>query len=143
MPTKKANAVWKGDLKSGSGVMSLGSGSFEGKYTFATRFEDADGTNPEELIGAAHAGCYSMAFSNELAKAGFDPESVETDAEVTLEMIDGVPTISTIKLIVDAHIPGIEEGQFNEIAEGAKNNCPVSRALASVNNIELEATLHN
>lgn len=143
MPTKKANAVWKGDLKSGKGTMSLGSGSYEGSYTFASRFEDADGTNPEELIGAAHAGCYSMAFSNELAKAGHDPQSVTTDAEVTLEMIDGVPTISTIKLIVEAHIPGIDEGEFNEIAEGAKKNCPVSRALASVNSIELHTTLHN
>ncbi|MFN1834660.1 OsmC family protein [Balneola sp. MJW-20] len=143
MPVKNANAVWNGDLKSGKGTMSLGSGTFEGAYTFATRFEDADGTNPEELIGAAHAGCFSMAFSNELAKAGFVPESVETHAEVTLEMIDGAPTISTISLKVNAQVPGIDDDKFQEIAEGAKKNCPVSRALASVNTIKLDATLHN
>lgn len=142
MPTKKANAVWEGDLKSGKGNMSLGSGTFEGAYTFATRFEDAEGTNPEELIGAAHAGCFSMAFSNELAKAGFDPESVKTDAEVTLEPVNGAPTISKIKLTVNARIHGIDEDKFQEIAEGAKKNCPVSRALASVDTIELDATLH-
>ncbi|MDR9416018.1 MAG: OsmC family peroxiredoxin [Gracilimonas sp.] len=98
MPTKKAEAVWKGDLKSGKGTMKLGSGSYEGDYTFASRFENGKGTNPEELIGAAHAGCYAMAFSNELDSAGFTPNSMDVHADVTLEMTDEGPKISTIKL---------------------------------------------
>lgn len=140
MPKRKAEAVWSGDLKSGKGTMKFGSGAFEGMYSFASRFEDGTGTNPEELIGAAHAGCYSMALSNELASAGFDPKSVKTDATVTLETVEGNPTISTILLKVNADIPEIDDEEFQEYAEGAKKNCPVSRALAGVN-IKLDATL--
>lgn len=140
MPQRKANAIWKGDLKGGKGTMKFGSGAFEGSYSFASRFEEGTGTNPEELIGAAHAGCYSMALSGDLTKAGFTPKSVETDANVTLEMIDGTPTISKIKLTVKANIPDIKEDKFQEIANGAKKNCPVSRVLAGAK-ISLDATL--
>lgn len=140
MPTRNANAVWKGDLKQGKGTMKLGSGAYEGDYSFKSRFENGSGTNPEELIGAAHAGCYSMALSNELAEAGHEPDKVDTQAKVTLEMVDGEPTITTIKLIVTAHVPDMEEDDFMEFADGAKANCPVSKALAGVD-IKLDATL--
>lgn len=118
--------------------MKLESGSYEGKYSFATRFEDKSGSNPEELIGAAHAGCYSMAFSNELDKAGFTPNSVETHAEVNLD--GGTGAITTIKLTSKGDVPNIDEGKFQEIAKAAKEGCPVSKALAGVD-IQLDATL--
>lgn len=138
MPTKKANAEWKGDLKNGKGTMELESGSYKGSYTFATRFKDEDGSNPEELIGAANAGCFSMALSNELAEAGYDPKSVKTKAEVTIDPSKG--EITEIKLITEANVPEIDEDTFQEFAEGAKKGCPVSKALASTN-ITLDATL--
>ncbi|MDR8390686.1 OsmC family protein [Aliifodinibius sp. S!AR15-10] len=140
MPTSKAEAQWNGDLKNGNGVMQFDSGSYQGEYTFASRFENGEGTNPEELIGAAHAGCYSMALSNELAEAGHDPQSVDTRAEVTFEVTDDGPAITGIKLITEANIPGIDNNTFQEFAEGAKEGCPVSKALAGTN-ITLEATL--
>lgn len=140
MPTKKAEAIWKGDLKSGKGTMKLESGSYEGEFSFATRFGDKAGTNPEELIGAAHAGCYSMAFSNELDKAGFTPNSVKTHAEVTLDGSTG--SITTIKLITKGDVPKIDNDKFQEIAQAAKKGCPVSKALAGVE-IKLDATLKN
>ncbi|WP_138431611.1 OsmC family protein [Fodinibius saliphilus] len=142
MPKRKANARWNGDLNSGNGEMAFGSGAYKGNYSFKSRFENGSGTNPEELIGAAHAGCYSMALSGVLAEAGFNPESVSTEATVSLEMVDGDPAITTITLEVTANIPGIDADSFQEHAEGAKNNCPVSKALAGVN-IELNATLNN
>ncbi|GAB5409955.1 MAG: OsmC family protein [Balneolaceae bacterium] len=140
MPDKKASALWNGDLKGGSGTMSSESGVLEGAaYTFASRFEDEGKSNPEELIGAAHAGCYSMALSNELHKAGHDSKSVDTKATVTLEMIDGAPTISTIKLVAVADVPGLSDSDFQKIAEATKAACPVSRALTA--KIELDASL--
>lgn len=142
MPTRKAKASWNGDLKNGNGNMSFGSGAYKGSYSFKSRFEDGTGTNPEELIGAAHAGCYSMALSADLAEAGYTPEAVTTNADVALEMIDGDPAITTITLNVTANIPDIEEDKFLEFAEGAKKNCPVSKALAGVN-IKLNTTLDN
>jgi len=142
MPTKNAEAEWKGNLENGKGTVKLGSGSFEGSYTFASRFENGEGTNPEELIGAAHAGCYSMALSNELAQAGFTPDSVDTKADVELEMKDDGPAITTITLHVDAQVPGIDENTFMEHAEGAKINCPVSKALAGVD-IALDVSLNS
>lgn len=142
MPVKNAHAKWTGDLKSGGGKMKLGSGSYEGDYTFASRFENGKGTNPEELIGAAHAGCFAMAFSNELDKAGFTPEWMEADAEVHLEMLDDGPSITTIKLTAKGSVPGIDADKFQEIANAAKEGCPVSKALAGVN-IELDASLVN
>ena len=132
MPQRQAEAIWKGDLKGGKGTMKFGSGAFEGAYTFASRFEEGTGTNPEELIGAAHAGCFSMALSNELAQAGFSPESVETRADVTLGTVDGAPAITKIILNVKANIPDIEDAEFQEFATGAKENCPVSKALKGV-----------
>lgn len=140
MPIKKAEAIWKGDLKSGKGSMKLGSGSYEGAFSFATRFGDEAGTNPEELIGAAHAGCFSMAFSNELDKAGFTPNSVKTHAEVTLD--GSKAAITTIKLITKGDVPNIDNDKFQEIAEDAKKGCPVSKALSGVD-IELDATLES
>ncbi len=140
MPNRKAHAVWKGDLQNGKGTMKLGSGAYEGSYSFKSRFEDGTGTNPEEMIGAAHAGCFSMALSNELAEAGFNPKSVETDADVDFGMVDGEPTIKSITLNVEASIDGIEESEFMEYANGAKENCPVSKALTGVD-IKLNASL--
>lgn len=120
--------------------MVFQSGGYEGPYSFASRFEEGDGTNPEELIAAAHAGCFSMAFSNELDGAGFTPESVETNAAVELDFVDGAPTITSIELTTRARVSGIDEETFQEIAEGAKENCPVSKALAGPR-ITLDAQL--
>ncbi len=142
MPKRNAKAIWNGDLKNGKGNMSFGSGAYEGAYTFKSRFEEGTGTNPEELIGAAHAGCFSMALAGDLADAGFSPESVNTDADVILEFVDGDPAITTIVLNTKANVPDIEDDTFQEIAEGAKKNCPVSKALAGVN-IKLNAELTN
>lgn len=141
MPERNAQATWTGNLKNGKGSMKFGSGAFEGAYSFASRFEEGKGTNPEELIGAASAGCFSMALSNELAQAGHEPESVHTDATVTLDLSGDEPAISTILLEVDAQVPGIDGKTFREIAEGAKKNCPVSRALAGVT-INLKTNLN-
>lgn len=136
MPVRSSSATWSGDLKNGEGSMRFGSGAYEGSFTFASRFEDGDGTNPEELIGAAHAGCYSMALSNELASDGYDPQRVDTTANVYLE--DG--EITRVLLDVEADVPGIDAATFQEYAEGAKTGCPVSQALASIE-IELNASL--
>ncbi len=133
-----ADAVWRGALRDGEGTMSGESGAFEDlPFTFATRFGDAEGTDPEELIGAAHAGCFSMALSNELDQAGFTPEEVATNAEVHVE--DG--TIERITLTARAQVPDADDGEFQEIAREAKENCPVSVALANVDEISLDATL--
>jgi osmotically inducible protein OsmC len=140
MPTRKAKAVWKGDLKTGSGTMKMESGAYEGAYSFGSRFKDEGGTNPEELIGAALAGCFSMALSLELSEAGFTPESIDTDAQVTFEVNDGGPQISGIQLITKAEIPGISKDKFLEFANGAKKGCPVSKALQGTY-ITLDATL--
>ncbi len=129
MPVRSANAVWKGDLKQGSGNVKVESGAFDSQYSFVSRFDTGKGTNPEELIAAAHAGCYSMALSNELDKAGHKPTSVSTKAEVTLDMSDG-PNITTIKLISEAVVPGIDKDKFMQIANGAKDGCPISKVLA-------------
>lgn len=139
MPDKKAAALWTGDLKSGNGTVTGESGALNGSYTFASRFEDGKGTNPEELIGAAHAGCYSMALSNELYKAGHQSKSVDTKATVTLEFVDGAPTITTVKLVAVADVPGLSDADFQPIAAATKDACPVSRVLNA--NIELDASL--
>jgi osmotically inducible protein OsmC len=141
MPVKKASAVWNGNLKKGKGSINSESGVLsEAAFTFASRFEDEGKSNPEELIGAAHAGCYSMALSNELHSAGHDSKSVSTNTDVSLEMVDGTPTITKIKLITKADVPGLSDSEFQKIASATKDACPVSRALASVD-IELEASL--
>ena len=141
MPTRTANAVWNGSLEEGNGTMRMRSGSYEGPYSFQSRFEEGEGTNPEELIAAAHAGCFSMALSGDLGRAGYEPESVETTATVHLELGDGPPTLARIVLDTRARVPGIEDGEFQELAEGAKQNCPISRALAAVPAIEVNAEL--
>jgi osmotically inducible protein OsmC len=140
MPERKADARWDGRLRDGSGRMKLGSGAFEGNYTFASRFEEGRGTNPEELIGAAHAGCFSMAFSAELEKAGYPPEWIETTAAVTVERVGDGFSITKSALTTAASVPGIVDKKFQEIAQGAKAGCPVSRALAGVE-ITLDAKL--
>jgi osmotically inducible protein OsmC len=140
MAIRKAEAVWEGNLKEGKGRVKLGSGLFEGPYSHASRFEEGAGTNPEELIGAAHAGCYSMALSADLAGAGHTPKRVHTTAQVHFERVEGKATITRIHLDTQAQVPGIDEKTFLEYAEGAKKGCPVSRALASVE-ITLNARL--
>jgi lipoyl-dependent peroxiredoxin len=141
MPAK-GNAEWKGDLKSGTGTFTAGD-SISGDYSFRSRFEDGPGANPEQLIAAAHAACFSMALSAGLADAGTPVNSVRTDAVVTLRFVDGAPTITSINLTTVGDVPGIDESAFREAAEGAKAGCPVSRALAGVPEITLEASLQS
>jgi osmotically inducible protein OsmC len=121
--------------------MRMASGAYEGPYSFQSRFEEGDGTNPEELIAAAHAGCFSMALSAELGNAGYDAESVETEATVHLDKANGGFAIKRIVLSTRASVPGADEEAFQQAAEAAKQNCPVSQALAAVENIDLEAVL--
>ncbi|PWH12058.1 MAG: peroxiredoxin [Anaerolineae bacterium] len=127
MTTRTSSAEWKGTLKEGAGTMKLGSGAYEGPFTFASRFESGPGTNPEELIGAAHAGCFSMFLSALLTKEGFTPTRIATTA--TVHLTEG-PTISLIELDCQAEVPGLSEETFQEKAAAAKANCPVSKALA-------------
>jgi osmotically inducible protein OsmC len=140
MSVRESTARWEGDLRGGKGSMRLGSGAFEGQFSFKSRFEEGTGTNPEELIGAAHAGCFSMAFSNMLSEAGHVPTRVSTTARVHLEKVDGKQTISRIELDTEGDVPGISKQKFLEIADKAKAGCPVSRALGAVN-ITLAAKL--
>jgi osmotically inducible protein OsmC len=141
MATRNGSAEWHGDLQGGSGSLSVGDGVFEGAYSFASRFEEGEGTNPEELIAAAHAACFSMALSNILAEHGHAPESVRTTAKVQLRNIDGLPTIARIDLDVEGKVPDMDADHFRQHAEEAKAGCVVSRALAGVPEIELEARL--
>lgn len=140
MIKRKANAVWTGELKSGSGHIKLGSGAFEGKYSFGTRFEGEPGTNPEELLGGAHAACFSMAFNLMLTKAGHSPKRVDTTAEVKMEKAGEGMKITGIHLVTEGEVPGIEKDEFQRIAEDAKKNCIVSQALSAVP-MTLSATL--
>ncbi|HSH46303.1 MAG TPA: OsmC family protein [Longimicrobiales bacterium] len=140
MAVRTANAEWQGKLKDGSGNMRFGSGAFDGAYSFASRFEEGEGTNPEELIGAAHAGCFSMALSGELAKAGHDPKRVKTEAKVHLGQVDGAPAITRIELETEGEVPGLDADEFRKLAEAAKSGCPVSKALAGVD-ITVDARL--
>ena len=137
MPVRTAKAEWKGDLKGGKGTMETQTGSFSGPYSFSSRFEEGSGTNPEELIAAAHAGCFSMALSSTLAKAGHTPDSVRTTAKVHVVGGEG---ITQIELICRATVPGISAEAFKEHAEEAKGGCPVSKALAATR-ITLDAAL--
>lgn len=130
MPVRSSKAEWQGNLKEGKGTVELGSGAFKGSYSFPSRFEDGTGTNPEELIAAAHAGCYSMALSAGLAKSGFTPIRVNTEAKVHLEKVGEGFEITTIELNMEAEIADIEQAVFLEHAEAAKQGCPISKALA-------------
>ena len=136
----KGNAEWQGDLKSGAGTFTAGEG-ISGEYSFKSRFEDGPGANPEQLIAAAHASCFSMALSNILAEAGSPPDSVKTDASVQLRIVDGAPTITQIDLKTVGVVPGLDEADFIAHAKDAKAGCPVSKALAGVPEINLEASL--
>jgi osmotically inducible protein OsmC len=142
MPVRKADAQWDGTLQQGTGTMRLGGGAYEGPYSFSSRFEDGTGTNPEELIAAAHAGCYSMALSGALGRAGHEPVRVSTTASVHLERQEAGFRIVRIDLDTEAEITGIEESAFLEIAEATKSACPVSVALSAVE-ITLQAHLKN
>jgi osmotically inducible protein OsmC len=139
MPAK-GNAEWKGDLRSGSGTFTAGD-SIQGDYSFKSRFEDGPGANPEQLIAAAHASCFSMALSNGLAEAGTPVDSVKTDATVTLRIVDGAPTITSIALTTVGVVSGLDNDAFKAAAEDAKKNCPVSKALAGGPEITLDAAL--
>jgi len=140
MIKRTANAVWEGDLKSGKGNVSVESGAFSGKYSFTSRFEDGKGTNPEELIAAAHAGCFSMALSADLSKAGFTVDEIQTEAQVFMEKGESGFGISKIKLVSKAKVQDISMEEFSKYASGAKENCPISKALAAVP-VYLEAHL--
>jgi osmotically inducible protein OsmC len=140
MAVRKAEAEWTGNLREGKGRVKLGSGAYEGEYSFVSRFEDGKGTNPEELIGAAHAGCFSMALSAGLTKAGLSPKRIYTTAQVHLEKVGEAFEITRIELDTQAEVPGVDEKAFLEHAENAKKGCPVSKALAGPK-IELKARL--
>ena len=140
MAVRKADAEWSGGLMTGKGTMALGSGAFEGPFSFKTRMEEGTGTNPEELIGAAHAGCFSMQFSAMLEHAGFPPDKIHTAAEVSFGPVDGGFAITKIELTTEGTVPGIDDAKFQELAAGAKASCPVSKALAGTE-ITLDAKL--
>ena len=140
MPVRSSDAQWEGDLQSGNGTMRFGGGAFEGQYSFASRFESGRGTNPEELIAAAHAGCFSMALSAGLSRAGHVPDRVHTTAKVHLDKGDAGFRIAAIELDTEAVVPGIDDAAFQKEAQAAKAGCPVSQALAAVD-IKLDARL--
>ena len=141
MATRDGSAQWDGNLEDGSGRVSVAGGAWEGEYTAASRFEEGDGTNPEELIAAAHAACFSMALANIAAGEGHEPRSVKTTAKVHMRFIDDAPTIARIELETEGDIEGVDEAGFRDLAEKAKAGCPVSRALGGVNEIEVSARL--
>jgi osmotically inducible protein OsmC len=141
MPIRSSSAQWQGTLTEGSGTIRTGKGGFQGNYSYKSRFEEGEGTNPEELIAAAHAGCFSMAFSKGLSDAGFPPASVDTTANVHLDKTDAGMTVTRIDLSTVGVVPGIDEATFAKIAEGAKENCPISRLLSPGAQISLTATL--
>jgi osmotically inducible protein OsmC len=140
MPVRKAEAVWHGSFKEGHGHMKFGEGAFEAEYSAGSRFEEDPGSNPEEMLGAAHAGCFSMALSAGLSNAGFPPNSVQTTAEVHIEKKEAGWTVTRIHLTTEVEAPGIEKSAFLGLADKAKQNCPISRALGNVD-ITLEARL--
>jgi osmotically inducible protein OsmC len=141
MAIRSATARWTGTLTEGTGVMRTGKGGYEGSYSFKSRFEEGEGTNPEELIGAAHAGCFSMALSKLLTDAGHPPTSVETTAKVHLEKTDAGMTVTRIELDTVGEVPGMDEAEFTKHAEAAKANCPISRLLAPGTEITLTSRL--
>jgi len=141
MATRTSEARWEGNLRDGRGTVKLGSGMLEGPYSFASRFESGQGTNPEELIGAAHAGCFSMAFSAGLSRASYSPVSIHTTASVTVEAVADGHQITQINLETEAEVPGIDNETFLRLAQAAKEGCPVSKALAAVPKITLNAKL--
>jgi osmotically inducible protein OsmC len=143
MATRNGSAVWRGDLKEGEGRITVGNGVHEGPFSFNSRFEDGEGTNPEELIAAAEAGCFTMALSLALSNEGHPPEELHTDARAVLRNVDGAPTITAMELKLRGRVPGIDQDAFQRFAEQAKKECVISRALAGVEEFNLEATLES
>jgi osmotically inducible protein OsmC len=141
MAIRTANARWEGTLTEGTGVMRTGKGGLTADFSFKSRFEEGEGSNPEELIGAAHAGCYSMFLSGVLTKAGFPPTAIDTTASVHLDRVDDKPTVTRIDLVTSAMVPNIDDAEFQKMAEEAKTGCPISRLLAPGTEITLSATL--
>ncbi len=141
MPIRNSSAVWEGNLKDGKGNMKLGSGAYEGAYTYASRFENGKGTNPEELIGAAHAGCFSMFLASVLAKSGHDPKRISTTARVSFTKGESGFRITAIELDTEASVPGLERNELQKSVDEAKKNCPVSRALSEEISVTVQATL--
>jgi osmotically inducible protein OsmC len=141
MATRNGSARWSGDLASGSGTVTIGEAAWTGSYSYASRFEEGAGTNPEELIAAAHAGCFSMALTHILTEAGHTPSSLETTARVHLRLVDGAPTIQQIDLETNGDVPDLGEERFHELAEQAKASCAVSRALGGVEQMNVSAAL--
>ncbi|GMV59865.1 MAG: peroxiredoxin [Betaproteobacteria bacterium] len=141
MATRTGSARWTGELSTGSGQVTVGERAWTGNYSFGSRFEDGAGTNPEELIAAAHAGCFSMALAYILAQAGHSPRVIETTAQVQIRPVDGVPTIAQIDLHTVSDVPGLDEAAFGRLAVRAKESCAVSRALAGVPRISVSAAL--
>jgi len=131
MPTRKAEAEWEGNLAEGRGRLKVGSGTFEGPYSFKSRFEEDAATNPEELLGAAHAGCFTMALTAALSRAQIKAKRIHTEARVKLEKVGEAFAITQIELQTEAEVPGIDDAAFQQYAQGAKENCPLSKALAS------------
>ena len=141
MTVRSGSAEWHGNVESGSGTVTVGDSVFEGPYSYDSRFGEGKGTNPEQLIAAAHASCFTMALSNILSAAGHPPESLHTNAHVQLRNIDGVPTLARINLDTEGRVPSVDERQFQAYADEAKRICPVSRALAAIPEIVLTAKL--
>jgi len=141
MAIRNSSARWQGTLLEGSGVLRTGKGGYEGNYSFKSRFEEGEGTNPEELIGAAHAGCFSMALSKAVTDAGFAPNVIETTAAVHLDNVDGAQTVTRIDLATTGDVSGIDEAEFVKLAEATKKGCPISRLLAPGTEITLTARL--
>ncbi len=141
MATRNGSATWGGNLQEGSGQLTVGDGVWQGDYSFSSRFEEGEGTNPEELIAAAHAGCFSMALSGELGRAGHEVDSVETEAVVHLEKVEQGFAIKRIELKTRVSAPNLDDAALQEATEAAKAGCPVSQALAAVESIEAEASL--
>lgn len=141
MATSNAVATWEGILKEGKGTFKAQSGAFSGAFSFGTRFEGKKGTNPEELLAAAHAGCFSMALSSALEKAGHPATRIETRAAVTIEMVDGAPKVTKSDLDVRGKVEGIDQAAFQQAAEGAKKNCPISKAIQNNVAITMQAKL--
>lgn len=141
MPTSRASAVWEGSFKEGQGEFEAKSGTFRGRYSYQTRFVGSPGTTPEELIAAAHASCVSMALVASLEKAGTPATRIATDAACTIDIVDGAAKITTIRLHIRGAVPGLDAAGFRQAAAGAKDNCPVSKALKGNVEVSLEATL--
>jgi lipoyl-dependent peroxiredoxin len=141
MATRNGSAEWNGSLKDGTGTVTVGNGAHTGPYSFHSRFEDGEGTNPEELISAAEAACFSMALSLILGEDGIEPESIRTDVRVQLRNVDGQPTITSMSVETEGKVPGIDEATFQQAAEKAKAGCVISRALSGIDEITLKASL--